>query len=204
MKIIGITGGIGAGKTKVLSLIASMDGCRIIMADDVAKSLSLPGQKGYEKLLERYGETILGQNVSDEGKRFIDNSRLAEIIFSDESERENVNSILHPLTKEKIKSEALKAEEDNIKYFFIEGALLIEDNYDSFCDEMWYVYAPKDVRIERLMSNRGYTYDKCMSIMEKQLSDEEFIEHSDFTIDNSSTEEAIKIQILKGLGEKHE
>ncbi len=199
MKIIGITGGVGAGKSKILSFIRGNYPCEIYLADEVAHKIKEKGQPCYEQLVE-----LLGRDVLD-GEGQIDKGKMASIIFADEKILQRVNEIVHPGVKEYILARIREAKEkENVELFFIEAALLIEAGYESIVDELWYIHADKDVRRNRLQENRGYSPEKIEQIMNRQLSEEEFFEKSDFVIDNSGKIEDSYNQIrnkLRGLVE---
>lgn len=195
MHVIGITGGVGAGKSTVLEFIESECDALIIKADDVCKSLELRGQRGYKPLVDLLGECILTDDLE------IDKSKMAEVIFSDSELLNKVNGILHPLTKEAI-IEIIEANKNNgkYKYCFIEAALLIESGYTDMCEETWYVYVNDEERIRRLMNSRNYSRKKCLDIIKKQLSEKSFRDNCDFTVDNSydfsDTKKQIKNRLL--------
>lgn len=197
MKVIGVTGGVGCGKTALLKELSEQLECRILFADEAAGELEKKGQPCYEELVE-----LLGKEVLDETGE-IDTKKMAAMIFRDESLREKVNGIVHPAVRTKILSEIDDAsKEGKTKYFFLEAALLIECGYLSVVDEMWYVYADTDVRKERLMKSRGYSEEKIRSIMKSQLSEEEYRKNCHFVIDNSgSLSDSIK-QIKAHLNER--
>ena len=111
-----------------------------------------------------------------------------------------VEQILHPQVKRYI-TETIeqKKREGKIKYLFIEAALLIEDGYRQICDEFWYIYASVATRTKRLMANRGYTLQKIESIMDKQLSEEEFLKNCECVINNDGDLSKTKEEILKAL-----
>ena len=117
MKVIGITGGVGSGKTEVLKLIDKMTDCVIIRADELAKSLELKGEVCFDPLVELLGRKVL----RDDGQ--IDPKKMAEMIFAEGSEdlRDKVNNIIHPAVKQRILSMIDEAsKEGGVKYFFIE------------------------------------------------------------------------------------
>ncbi len=182
MKVIGITGGIGCGKSAVLDLAARHFDIYIIMADEVAHRLMEPGAAAYEQVTELFGDSILRQDGT------IDRSVLAGIVFGNKNKRIVLNSIIHPLVKKEIIDTItrLKAE-DRYRCIFVEAALLIEDHYDVFCDELWYVYAPEQLRRRRLAENRGYSRDRIDSIFKSQLPEEAFRQACSQVIDNSKT-----------------
>lgn len=182
MKYIGITGGVGSGKSEILKYIKKHYKCEIYLADEVAHLVKEPGQKCYEQLVEILGKQVLNPNGT------IHKERMAQKIFSDENLLEKVNSIIHPAVKRYLIDKMEEAKTNtNIELFFVEAALLLEDGYKNILDEIWYIYVKKEIRIERLKKQRGYSEEKCLSIMEQQLPDEVFMKECDFVIQNSDT-----------------
>jgi len=182
MRIIGITGGVGAGKSEVLKLIKDNYNCIIVLADDIGNEIKEPGEVCYRPLIDLLGNDIL----SADGH--IDKFKMASRIFSDPMLLKKANEIIHPAVTKKIMDYADKAgESGKYDYFFIEAALLIECGYNSFVDEMWYIYARPEVRRKRLKESRGYSEEKIDQIMLSQLSDDEFRAGSDVVIDNSDS-----------------
>lgn len=194
MKFIGITGGVGAGKTEVLNFIRQHYKCEIYLADEVAHLVKEPGTECYDRLVELMGREIL------QADGFIDKAKMARRIFDDEHLLEQVNAIVHPAVQEFL-LDRLKAARENaqVELFFVEAALLIEAGYEALVDELWYVYADEQVRRQRLGLARGYSEEKITAIMANQLSEEEFRAHCDFVIDNSGTLEDSKKQIKDKL-----
>ena len=192
MKVIGITGGVGSGKTEVLNLIDGMTKCVIIRADELAKSLEVRGEVCFDPLIELLGEGVLQENGE------IDPKKMAQMIFTEESGnlRDKVNGIVHPAVKKRILSMIKEADnEKKVEFFFIEAALLIEDHYDLIVDELWYIYADENVRRQRLRDSRGYSDEKINRIMATQSSDEVFRKYCKVIIDNSGTLEDTRRQL---------
>lgn len=180
VRIIGVTGGIGAGKSEILSYIKKHYNCKVYLADEVAHKVKEVGQVAYRPLIDLLGEGILDEDGN------IHKERMAQVIFSDETLLSKVNAIVHPAVRQFVEEAIADArQKKNIELLFIEAALLIEAGYETIIDELWYIYATIEVRTKRLMENRGYTPLKVQSIMDKQLSEEEFKSHADFVIDNS-------------------
>ncbi|KAB1439938.1 dephospho-CoA kinase [Candidatus Galacturonibacter soehngenii] len=198
MKIIGITGGIGAGKSSVLNYIQKNYNARVIMADQVAHMLEEPGQSCYYSIVEEFGSNILNADMT------INRQRLAHIVFEDEKKRLKLNAIVHPKVKEYIVGEIKRErEKGKLSFFIIEAALLLEDRYDLICDEVWYIYAHADIRRQRLKMARGYSDDKIDYIMKSQLTEEDFRKKCTVVIDNNSKEYDTQIQIDEALREEH-
>lgn len=199
MKVIGITGGVGAGKSVILNYIKENYNAEIIMTDDLAKSLCEKGKPCYDPLIRLLGKGVL---LPDEE---IDRSKMAALIFDNDELRDGVNGIIHPGVKEYINDRiALLRHENRLDYLIIEAALLIEAGYREIVDEMWYIYTDAKVRRNRLKASRGYSDSRIDSIMASQLSEAEFRANTDFEIDNSGERENTFKQINERLGECHE
>ena len=197
MWIIGITGGVGAGKSSVLDYIKQKCNCRIVLADDVGNMVKLPGEICYNRLVELLGSDILDENG------YIDKARMAASIFTDNELLLQVNAIIHPAVEEYILSEIRKEKEaGTLDFFFVEAALLIECGYGAHVDELWYIYASEEVRRKRLKQSRGYSDEKITAIMQGQLAEEEFRKACAVVIDNSGDLEETKEQIDKILGDR--
>ena len=196
MRTIGITGGVGAGKSELLAYIEKNYNSRILLADTVGHLVKEPGQPCYEKLVALLGKEIL----SPDGQ--IDRKAMAERIFADPELLEQVNGMIHPAVETYILEQIhLEQVRGTLDFFFIEAALLIECGYKDKVDELWYIYADREVRARRLKAARGYSDEKIQEIMDSQLSEEEFRRHCQVVIDNSgSLQDAYRQidEILKG------
>ena len=197
MKVIGITGGVGAGKSEILSYLKEHCNCRIVMADRLAEELEQPGQDCYNQLMALFGPNIL----QEDGR--IDRKKMAARIFPDKSLLEAVNAIIHPAVKQAILQIIWDEKETaRLDYLFIEAALLIEDGYAEIVDELWYIHTEEEVRRQRLKASRGYTDEKIDSILREQLSEEEFYRHCHYVIEHSGSLDSVYEQLDKKLGEE--
>jgi len=197
MITIGITGGVGCGKSAILSYIKDNYNCRVILADDVANMLKEPGKICYKRIVELLGTDILDENG------FIDKKKMAVEIFRNDDLLEKVNDIIHPAVKDYLLDEIDKEKKaGRIDFLFIEAALLIECGYNRHVDEMWYIYASEEVRKNRLKLSRGYSDEKIKGIMDAQLSEKQFRDNSDFCIDNNGKLEETYKQIREKMKEK--
>ena len=198
MKILGITGGVGAGKSTVLAYLAQRYGAYVIQADEVGRLLQTPGHSCYEQIAVQFGPEILGPDGA------ILRDRLAALVFADAGLLEKLNAIVHPAVKAYIIEEiALRQKQyPQTPFIVLEAALLLEDHYDAVCDEIWYIYASNAVRIRRLAQSRGYSEEKSASIIASQLPEAEYRRKCKTVIDNSSEfMENTYEQIDKGLRE---
>ncbi len=174
--ILGLTGGVGCGKSTVLDWIEKEYDALVIQADVVAHELMTPGQVNYQNIVGAFGDGILAPDGQ------IDRSKLGALTFSDEADRLLLNSLTHPAVKDEIRS---RISSSGRNFIVVEAALLLDDHYEEICDEIWYIWADTETRIMRLHCSRGYTREKSLSIMQGQLSDAEMRERCDAVIDNS-------------------
>ncbi len=191
MVIIGITGGVGSGKSKVLYELKENYNAYVVECDKLAHELMLPGNIIYNKIIENFGDDIVEPNIPHN----IDRKKLGDIVFNNKEKLQLLNSITHPLVKETILSLIETHKLNGTKLFVIEAALLIEDGYSEICDEIWYIWVDKEERINRLTESRGYTREKCISIFNNQKEDSYYKTYAKCTIDNSKTFEYTANQI---------
>jgi dephospho-CoA kinase len=176
---VGLTGSIAVGKSFVSGLLAGM-GCRVVDADVLARRVVEPGAEGLRRVVEAFGESVL----SPEGT--LDRARLGAIVFADESKRELLNSILHPL---------IIAEQDELMRVWeledprgvgvVEAALLIESGGYRRFDKLVVAHCRPEVQLERLMLRNGLTREEAGRRIAAQMPQEEKLRHADFRIDTS-------------------
>ena len=194
MRLIGVTGGVGAGKSEILQYLKKHYKCEVYMADQVAHKVQEPGQPCYEKIVEIMGKDVLKPDGT------IDRTIMAARIFGERELLLKINALIHPAVQEYLLERVKEARENpQLELFFIEAALLIEAGYKEFVDEMWYIHTDEEVRRKRLECSRGYSPQKITQIMDKQLSEEAFRLASDFVIDNSGEPEESFRQIDERL-----
>lgn len=191
-KIIGVTGGVGAGKSRVLDILKTDFCAHIIQADEVAKRLMEPGKACYKKVVDFLGASILNPDGT------INRPAMAAEIFGDEAKRLEVNRLTHPEVWREVREEAARAREGLV---VVEAAILGEEFRDN-CREMWYVYTSRENRVRRLCENRGYSEEKSLGVMESQASEEEFRAFCDHVIDNNGSLEETRRQIHALLTEQ--
>lgn len=197
MKVIGITGGVGAGKSEILNYLKVNHKAKVVEADKVGHMLMEPGGACYYSIVEKFGSSILN------GDQTINRAKLSKIVFADASLLEALNKIIHPRVKAHIVSEIAKERAyHRTNLFVVEAALLLEDHYDVICDEIWYIDTKMDVRIKRLKETRGYDDEKIAGIMANQKSPEEFQSACQAVIDNSGSLIETFTQIERQLGRK--
>ncbi len=195
-RCIGITGGVGSGKSAVLSYLKETTRCRVFYSDEEAKKLYLPGSLVFDRIVEAAGSDILDEKGELQRELF------AARLFEDRDLRDRINSIVHPAVKGLILDNmAMERAEGKHDFFFVEAALLIECGYETLLDELWYVYASENVRRQRLKDTRGYSEEKIQGILDSQLSDKEYRSHCRRVIDNDGSMEEMHAGIDKIIEE---
>ena len=182
--IIGVMGGVGSGKSTVLNYLENNYEANIIEADKVAKEVMLPGNDVYNEIVKTFPEVIVDNKI--------DSKKLAEIVFINKEQLEKLNSITHPGAVKEIVSR-IKSSKNRI--IVVESAILLGSGVEQYCDELWFVFCNRDTRIKRLIQTRGYSKEKCISVIESQPADEEYNKAADEFIDNSYSEENTREQI---------
>lgn len=197
MHFIGITGGVGAGKSTVLSLLKKITNCRILEADQVAADLLSPGHDCFNQVVALpWPKSIL----TDTG--IIDRPKMAQFMYASDELRQSVNAIVHPAVERAVLHQVeLEKNAHNIDFLFFEAALLIECGYGTLVDEIWYIHVSPQVRRVRLKDSRGYSDERIDAMLAAQLSDEEYMRHANRIIHNSGTEEETLQQLKKALAE---
>ena len=190
MKVVGVTGGVGSGKSEVLRVLEEQFNCGIIRTDDVARDLCEPGEVSYELIVKVFGQEVL----DNDGK--IDRPKLASIVFNDEDKLNLLNECTHPQVYEWVRTTVAHwTEEGKYSIIAVESALPEKLKEMQVCEELWYVYVKPEIRRERLRISRGYSEEKMDAMFASQLPDSMFIENCQVVIDNNSDIENIEKQL---------
>lgn len=198
MKIIGLTGGIGSGKSFVAGVATGFFPVFHISTDDIAREQMQRGGCSYNAVLKAFSEE--DGVVGEDGE--LDRQQLSKVVFANRKKLDLLNSITHPNVIEEMKRQIREAEQSGeYEAVLIESALIFESGINTICDSVWYVYAPTDCRKQRLKMSRGYSDEKTESILDDQMSDDEFMRLSDETIlnDDSVTVEMMVLRISELL-----
>lgn len=184
MKIIGLTGGIGTGKSTILRIMENECDAYVVETDKLAHQLMRQGETAYQRILEHFGAGIL------DDQKEIDRTKLGSLVFADEKELQCLNQIVHPAVKEYILADIdSKKKEGKVAFYVIEAALLIEDGYKEICDELWYIYVNRAERLKRLVAGRGGTIEKYEKVIENQATEDFYKKNCDIVIDNEESVE---------------
>lgn len=189
MKVIGITGGVGSGKSEVLKLLEQEYHAVVVQLDEVAKNLQKKGSPCWKQIIEAFGTEILDSNEE------LDRKKLAGIVFRDPEKLEQLNVIVHPAVKEYILCDMKAKDQEDVKLYVLEAALLLEAGYAEICEETWFIYTEEAIRRARLKASRGYSDERITDMIRSQSPESYFKEHCTRVIDNSSTMEETRRQI---------
>jgi len=179
--LIGLTGGIGSGKSAVADLLAE-HGARVIDADVIAREMVSSGSAGLRAVVEEFGSEILGADGE------LDRARMGDLVFADPPARQRLNEIVHPLVATRLEELLLKNQTGGVLVYdvplLVEGS--VQDRHDF--DLILVVEAPEQARIDRLVRDRGMTEGQVRARMASQASDEQRRAVADVVIMNGGTE----------------
>jgi dephospho-CoA kinase len=185
MKIIGLTGGIGSGKSRVLELFKKL-GVPVYISDVEAKKIMHTSKDVIEKVIDLFGNNAYVDS-------FLNSVFIADIVFNNKEKLKLLNAIVHPAVHKDFQDFVSK---QNAPYLVYESAVLFENKNEKICTLIVLVIAPEAVRIERVLKRETTTIAQVKSRINNQLSDDEKISKSDFVISNIEFEET-KNEVLR-------
>ena len=185
MLCIGLTGGIGSGKSTVAAMLA-MRGIPVIDTDEIARHLSEPGQPTFDEIVHAFGEDILDNNHR------IDRNRLRELVFEIAEERRRLEVILHPHIREAVRK---KLGEINAPYCILVVPLLIESGFTDLVDRILVVDAKENIQIQRTTARSGLSETEIRKIMSAQASRAQRLQKANDVIDNNSDRKHLEAEV---------
>ena len=177
MRVIGLTGKTGAGKSTVAAFLKEK-GCFIIDGDKIAREILLPGEPAVKELADCFGEDI----ILTDGN--IDRKKLAARAFADAESTDKLNRITHPRITERFIKERDSAEKDGYSIAVIDAAALLESDCKKLCSFFIVVTAPEEIRLERILSRDGITKEQALTRIKAQKSDEYYFSQADYIVKN--------------------
>lgn len=192
MYVIGLTGGIGSGKSLAAQMLAEKRNAELLITDELGHTVMEKGSRCYKKILGHFGTELTDQQGE------IDRTQLAQKVFADEAERNWLNRLIHPAVIDYVEKYITERRQQE-GVIVLESALLFESGCDRLCDEIWYIFASEEIRRQRLADRRGYSQEKITAILKRQMSEEEFQKRSDVVIRNDGTPEELERQILSKI-----
>ena len=188
MFVIGLIGGIGSGKSSVSAILQSL-GIEIIDADKVGHEAYTPNSEGWKKVISVFGQDIVGPENE------IDRKKLGGIVFSDPSEMEKLNKLMHPIIHNLVEEKIKLLSNQGVKVVVLEAAILIEANWQDLTDEIWLAKSNQEVVIERVQLRNNFTREEIIKRIQSQMSNDEREKHSDIVIDNNGTIEQLEEKV---------
>ncbi len=195
MKVIGITGGIGSGKSLIAEIMQNNFNAYLINTDRIAHMLMEKGKISYKLIVEYFGKGILNSSGD------IDRAALGAVVYGDAEKLLKLNSFTHPYVMDYVRNLIEEKRREKVEFICVETALPVQAGLKDFCDAVWYVFAPDTVRRERLKQARNYNEQKIDKILKNQFSDSEYRKASTHIIINDCTREKI-IEQIEALLEK--
>jgi dephospho-CoA kinase len=192
--ILGLTGGIATGKSTVSAMLRER-GIPVIDADLIAREVVEPGMPAYEAIVQHFGRDILLPNGQ------INRKQLGEIVFSDETERQKLNAIVHPEVRRVMREEAERAEREGADIVFMDIPLLFESKLQHMVDKIVVVYAPASMQLTRMMERDELDEEQAKKRLRAQFPIEQKKLDADYVIDNTGTREGTERQVEQLLAE---
>ena len=195
MYVVGLTGGIGTGKSVVTEILREQ-GVVILDADRVGHEVYLPGQPGYEEIVAEFGQDV----VAEDGT--IDRRKLGPIVFSSPDKLARLNAITHPRMKEMMRDRLAEAGQAGRMIAVLEAALLFDAGWDDLTDEVWVTVVDAETAARRASERSGIPVEQVLERIQKaQMASDERIRRSDVAIDTSGTVEDTRRRTLEAWGE---
>ena len=188
MKVIGLTGGIGSGKSTVSQLLLEL-GAVILDADKVGHEAYQPGTEVWREVVAAFGREIL----TPEGD--IDRKRLGGIVFSNPESLARLNQIMHPRMFEMMKVQLEQYRQQGTEVVVLEAAVLLEANWTPLVDQIWITVASESTVVRRIKERTGLPEEQIRARIRSQLSSEERIKHADVVISNDGSLDELKTKV---------
>jgi len=185
--VLGLTGGIGSGKSAVSAMFEEL-GIQVIDADIVAREVVEPGSVGLTKITAHFGDEILTSNGT------LDRAKLRAIIFADESQKQWLNNLLHPLIRESMLSQLKQATSN---YVILVAPLLFENGLEKYCNHTLLIDVPVDVQITRTTARDNVSVELAKQIIASQMSRADKQQKAGDILDNNRPLEEVKADVQK-------
>ncbi len=189
MKLIGLTGGAGSGKSTVAEMFREL-GADVVDADEASHAVYAAGSRGFDSVVAEFGEKYVRGGQIDRG-------RLGELVFNDGDARRRLNAIVHPLVREWMAERTAEAVEHGAEVVIHDVPLLFENGLEGLYAVVICVYVPPDVQVTRLVEGRGVSRERAQAMIAAQMPIEEKRRRAQHVIDNSGTRDRTREQVRK-------
>lgn len=187
MKLIGLTGGVGTGKSTVAEMLREL-GATVIDADEAAHAVYAPGTAGFDAVVAEFGPDFVHEGA-------IDRQRLGALVFNDADARGRLNAIVHPLVRDWMAARTVEAAERGDEIVIQDVPLLYENELERLFSSVLLVYASEDTQLERLVRSRGVPPDRARAMIAAQMPIEDKRRRAHHVVDNSGTLEQTRAQV---------
>jgi dephospho-CoA kinase len=189
LKLIGLTGGAGSGKSTVAEMLREL-GAVVVDADEASHAAYAPGSPGFDAVVNEFGSDFVhgGQ---------IDRARLGELVFHDEDARRRLNAIVHPLVRTWMAERTFEAEDRGAEVIVHDVPLLFENGLEKLYSDVVLVHVPEKLQLRRLVDGRGVSEDRARGMIAAQMPIDDKRGRAQHVIDNSGTREATREQVEK-------
>jgi dephospho-CoA kinase len=187
LKLIGLTGGVGSGKSTVAGILREL-GATVIDADEATHAVYEPGTAGFDAVVREFGPEIVRDGA-------IDRARLGKLVFNDEGARRRLNAIVHPLVREWMAARTADAIDTGAEVVVQDVPLLYENGLENLFSSVVLVYVPEELQVERLVQGRGLSEDRARAVIAAQMPIDEKRRRAHHVIDNSGTPEQTRRQV---------
>lgn len=185
MRTLGVTGGIGSGKSAFVARLGAHEGVRVVLADDVAKRLMAEDPEVRRRLVARFGPEVYGPDGA------LDRAAVAARVFADAAELAALNAIVHPSVRQALLDEIERARADSVRLLVYEAALIFETGADRVLDRVALVDAPVETRLARVMARDGASREAVLARMRHQIDPEVARARADLVVDNAGDLDAL-------------
>jgi dephospho-CoA kinase len=189
LKLIGLTGGAGSGKSTVSAMLRDL-GAEVVDADEATHAVYEPGTPGFDAVVSEFGAGYVR-----DGK--IDRAGLGALVFGDEDARRRLNAIVHPLVREWMAARTAEAEQNGAEVVVQDVPLLFENGLQHLYSSALLVYVPEQVQLERLVRGRGLSQERARAMIAAQMPIEDKRALANHVIDNSGSRNATRKQVNK-------
>ena len=189
---IGLTGGVGSGKSTVSTYMKEL-GIPVIDGDKLAREAVMPGSPAMKEIRKFFGDDIFLPDGN------LDRLKVASIVFNDEKKRQQLNGIIHPYIWHRTQQQLLRAQEEGHEIVVLDMPLLLEISWQLRVEAVWIVKVPLEEQIRRVMDRDGFTRNQVLARIHKQMPTENKLSYADVIIDNSHSVEDTRRQVLVAL-----
>ena len=192
MRLIGLTGSIGTGKSTVSKML-SKRGVEVIDADAISRHISKVGNEGYNKIVELFGEGVLGEDKS------LDRKKIGGIVFSNREELKRLNDAMHPLIMNEIEKRVKELERAGHDIAVLDAPLLIETGLNESVDFVLLIVCSEDIQLDRIQKRDGLDRKQAQGRIRNQMEQDAKREYADYVIDNSKDIHSLEDEVEKFL-----